>query len=344
MTSHLRMGIILLAAVTCGCAKQSQPDQQTSAARVNGTVISRAEVERYFGFRAKESGQTPTGEAEKLAKMEILHDLIEREIMSQKAGELKLLPNDADVEKKIQELRGAVTPEQFKKDLEQRGITDQDMRTEVRRTLTVEKLVQDQINSKVQVAEAEINSFYEQNRESFNIKEPQLRIAQIVVTSNASGQIANTRNDKALNDNQAVAKIQSLYTRIQAGEDFQQLAREYSEDPQSAPTGGDLGYRPVSSLEGLGAPLVQTLTKMKPGDVTPVIRTPDGYWVLKLIGTRDPGLRTLRDQDVQESIREELRSRKQRLLTAAFSEQLRNQSRVENYLAEEVIAGFQKSK
>jgi peptidyl-prolyl cis-trans isomerase SurA len=342
MTKKILVGLVLLAAGSLGCAKPSQ--NRLAAARVNGKDILRTDVDKYFNFRMQESSQKSGGDAEKLAKMEVLHDLIEREIMTQKAEQLKLGPKDSEVDAQIQELRGAATPEQFKKDLERRGFSEQDMRNEVRRTLTVKKLVEDQVNSKVQVSEAEVSRFYEDNRETFNVKEQQYRLGQIVVTANPNVAVTNLRNDKALNKDQAAAKIQRLASQAQGGGNFQQLASEYSEDPQSARTGGDLGYQPVSSLERLGPALKQAILKMNVGEITPVIQTEDSYWILKLLGKREPGQRSLQDPEVAEGIRAELRNRKQQLLTAAFSEQLQNASRVENYLAQETLAEFQKSK
>ena len=343
MTKKIFVGVILLASASFGCAKPAVQNRQ-AAARVNGKDILRTELDRYYSVRTQESGQKPTGDAAMLAKMEILRDLIEREIMAQKAEKMKLLPKDSEVDAQIQELRGSSTPEEFQKDLDRRGFNEKDMRNEVRRTLTVQRLVEDQVNSKIKVTDAEVGAFYQDNRETFNIKEPQYHIGQIVVTSNPSVPVANEKNDKALNSEQAAAKIQGLAKQLQAGEDFQKLAREYSEDPQTTRAGGDLGYQPVSSLERLGPPLVQALMKMKVGDVTPVITTPDAYWILKLMGKREPGQRSLQDPEVAESIRTELRNRKQQLLTEAFSEQLHNESKVENFLAEEVLAGNQKGK
>ena len=342
MTKNIYRGFILLAAVSLGCSKP--PQTQQIAARVNGRNILRTDVERYFNIRSQDLPQKPAGDAVALLKMEILHELIEREIMAQRAEQLKLQAKDSEVDAQIQDLRGSATPEEFRKDLERRGFGEQAMRNEVRRTLSVQQLVKDQVTSKVQISDAEVSRFFEENKEKFNIKEVQYHIGQILVTGNPSVPVANLKNDKALNNDQALSKVNRLAGQLQAGENLQQLARDYSEAPQTARTGGDLGYQPVSSLERLGPSLGQALLKMKVGEVTPVIKTPEAFWILKLLGKREPGQQTLQDPEVAESIRGELQNRRQQLLTAAFSEQLNNQSRVENFLAQEILAGFQKPK
>lgn len=345
MSKTIMGGVLLFAAAALfGCNKAAPRQNVPVAARVNGKDILRSDVDKYFSFKTQEAAQRPSGDAATLAKMEIVRDLIEREIMAQKAEKLKLPVKDSEVDAQLQELRGPATPEEFRKDLEQRGFNEQDMRNEVRRNLIVQRLVQDQIGSRIQVSDAEVSHFYEENRESFNIRETQYHLGQIVVTPNPSVPVNNARNDKALNQDQAVSKMQRITALLKAGQDFQQIAREYSEDPQTAREGGDLGFQPESSLERLGPQLKQTILKMNVGDTTPVAQTPEGFWILKLLGKRQPGQKTLQDAEVNASIRSELRNRKQQLLTSAFSEQLHNEAHIENFMAQEIIAGFQKGK
>lgn len=338
--------IMLAAAASVACNKAARTSSSNSkvAARVNGKEILRSEVDKYYEFKTQEAGQKPAGDAAELAKLEIVRDLIEREIMAQKASQLKLDVKDADIDKQFQELRGPATPEEFRKDLERRGFSEPDMKTEIRRTLTVQKLVENQIGSKIQVTDAEVSRFYEENRESFNVREPQYHLGQIVVTPNPSVPVTNARNDKALNQEQAVIKVQRIAGMLKQGQDFQQVARELSEDPQTARQGGDLGYEAESQLDRLGPQLKQAILKMNIGDTTPVMQTPDGFWILKLLGKREPGQKTLQDAEVNASIRSELRNRKQQLLSTAYAEQLHNESHVENLLALEIVGSFQKSK
>ncbi len=344
MKNFVVVGSILLASVSVGCSKKAQqaPHDASVAARVNGKNILRSDVEKYYNFKTREAPQKPSGEAAAMAKIEVVRELIEREIMAQKAAQLKLQVKDADIDAQMKQLQGDSTPDAFHKDLERRGFSEQDMRNEIRQSLTMEKLVNDQIASKIQVTDAEVSRFYDENKATFNIPELQYHIAQIVVTSDPSTPVANSRNDKALNAEQAATKMQRLLGLLRSGEDFQQVAQQFSEDPQTARDGGSLGFLTASTLDRMGPQMKQTILKMKAGEMTPVLQLQGAYLILKLLGKREPGQKTLKDPEVNEGIRAEIKGRKQQLLSSAFSEEMRNEASVENYLAQEILAGFKK--
>ncbi|MBI4480174.1 MAG: SurA N-terminal domain-containing protein [Acidobacteria bacterium] len=349
MLNRIWIGLVLLAVVAAGCNRGGSGGGASSgatgaAARVNGKEISRAEVDNYFKVRTADLTEKPTGDAANIAKLEILRQLIETEIMSQKADELKLKPTDAEIDAQLKTLRGEATEEVFKKTLADRGISEVDLRREISQNLMLERVVENQVGSKIQVTDDEITKFYQENKPAFNVTELLYRIGVIAVTGDPSAPVNNVQNDKALNEEQAIRKIQMLETRARAGEDFQLLARDYSEDPQTAQLGGDLGYQPVAILERFGPSFKDTVLKMKVGDMTPVIRADNSYWLFKLLGQRQPGQYDLTNPEVKQGIRAELQGRKQQLLTAAFSEKLHNDARVENLLANEILASFQTKK
>jgi peptidyl-prolyl cis-trans isomerase SurA len=348
MRIHGWIGLVVLLAFSVGCSRSGAGAGGSSstgvAARVNGKEIPVSMVDSYFKVRTADMEEKPTGDAANSLKLEILRQLIETEIMSQKAAELKLTPSDTDIDSEIKNLKGGATDEVFQKTLADRGITEADLRREISQSLMMEKVVENQVGSKIHVTDEEIAKFYDENKAAFNVKETVYRIAVMAVNSDPSGSVNNLQNDKALNEEQAIRKIQMLESRARAGEDFQVLARDYSEDPQTAQLGGDLGYQPASILERFGQGFKDTVMKMKVGDMTPVIRVENSYWLFKLLGKREPGQYDLTDPEVKQGIRSELQSRKQQLLTAAFSEKLHNDARVENLLANQILASFQTGK
>jgi peptidyl-prolyl cis-trans isomerase SurA len=346
MRNKLVIGVLLLAAAGLGCNRGGAGGGGAAgvAARVNGKEISVAQVDSYFKVRTADLPEKPTGDAADIAKLEILRQLIETEIMSQKAEELKLKPTDTEIDAQLKNLKGSTSDDVFKKTLTDRGISEIDLRREISQNLMMEKVVENQVGSRVQVTDADIQKFYDANKPSFNVTETLYRIGVIAVTSDPNAQVNNLQNDKALNEEQAIRKIQMIESRARAGEDFQNLARDYSEDPQSAQLGGDLGYQPDAILARFGGSFKDTVLKMKVGDMTPVIRVDNSYWLFKLLGRREPGQYDLTNAEVKESIRSELKSRKQQLLTAAFSEKLHNDARVENLLANQVLTAAQVGK
>jgi peptidyl-prolyl cis-trans isomerase SurA len=112
---------------------------------------------------------------------------------------------------------------------------------------------------------------------------------------------------------------------------------DYSED-SSASTGGDIGFVGESSLNQSDPALKKAVLSMKPGQVSTPIQTKDGsYNILKLIAKEPAGDRQLSDPQVQQAIRDALRSRKEQLLRSAYLIEARDDAHVTNYLAQQIL-------
>jgi len=131
--------------------------------------------------------------------------------------------------------------------------------------------------------------------------------------------------------------------RLNSGADFGQLAMDYSEDMNTAATGGDLGFVPESALNSaqVDPALKRTVLGLKAGQVSQPIeaRDQDGmsYHILKLISRESPGQRGISEPQIQQTIRDTLRSRKEQLLRSAYLAVARDEARVINYLAQQVL-------
>jgi peptidyl-prolyl cis-trans isomerase SurA len=194
-----------------------------------------------------------------------------------------------------------------------------------------------EVTSKVAPTDQDVTNFYNENRPQFNVTETQYRIAQIVVTAHKDPQVRNRKNDDATTDIEARRKCAALSQQLHNGADFANVAMDYSEDPVSAASGGDLGFVPESSLNQSDPVLKKTVLSLKAGDVSDVIQLRDGYRILKLIAKEMPGQREISDPQVQQSIRDTLRTRKEQLLRSAYIASARDQAKVTNYLARQVI-------
>jgi peptidyl-prolyl cis-trans isomerase SurA len=194
-----------------------------------------------------------------------------------------------------------------------------------------------EVVAKIAITDQDVAEFYSTNKAQFNVAEPQYRIAQIVVTPRKEQQIRNRKNDDATNEAEAQRKVKMLMDRLNSGADFAQLAMDYSEDMNSAATGGDLGYLPESALNQSDPALKKMVVGLKPGQVSPPIQLKEGYRILKLITRESPGLRGISDPQVQQTIRDTLRNRKEQLLKAAYLAIARDEARTTNYLAQQVI-------
>jgi len=344
LTVAAALALIFIAA---GCSKAPPANV---AAMVNNRAITYAELEKTYQSQQQSaqgqqqppvSTENPNDDQVMSQKLEILRGLIDNEIMMQRAEKLGLMAVDADIEAKINELKAPYTKEEFQRQLTQKKMTLDDLKTQIRRGLTVEKLFNKEITSHITVTDADIANAYNSNKGSFNLAEPQVNMAQILVTPGASPvadpAVRNLRNDKAQNEEQATKKIQAISARLKAGEDFSMLAQNYSEDPASAANGGDLGFVPESALEKANPELRKMVMSLGAGGISPIIHTQEGYRILKVISKEAAGQRDLSDPRVQQTIREALRNRKDQLLRAAYYEVQRNSAKIENYLAKSIF-------
>jgi peptidyl-prolyl cis-trans isomerase SurA len=327
-------GVLIVIGLLAGCSRSAPANV---AATVNGRAITYAELDKQFESQFGGAGERSSGDQALIQKLEVLRTLVDNEIMLQRAEKLGLMAVDADVEAKFNELKAPYTQEEFQKQLDQRKMSVDDLRAQLRRDLSVQKLFNKEITSQISISDKDITDFYATNKASFNLAEPQIHMAQILVTPTPDPNVRNLKNDKAQDEEQARKKIQSMVARLRQGEDFAMLAQNYSEDPNSSQNGGDLGFVPESALEKANADLRRTLMALRPGESTLAMRTPEGYRILKLI-TREPaGQRELSDPKVQQTIRETLINRKDQLLKAAYYEMARNDSKVVNYFVNGIV-------
>lgn len=316
-----------------GCNKPVSPDV---AATVNGRPITYSQLDhamaaQFSNAPLKSSSDQTTG-----VRLEALRTLIDNEIFLQRAEKEGLLASDADVDAKFNELKAPYTQEEFQKLLEQRKMSVADLKAQIRRELSVQKLFNKEIGSHITITDKEVADFYNSNKSSFNLPENKVRLAQILVTPAPESTVNNLKNDKAQSDLQAQNKIKMLELRIRQGEDFSNLAQNYSED-QFAANGGDIGFVPESALGQANPELRKFILEMTPGQVSPVIHTPEGYRIIKLIAKEPAGQRELSDPRVQEEIRQGLFQGKEQVLRAAFYEVARSEAKVVNYYAESVM-------
>jgi len=334
---------LLLCAGSAGCNRAPNPDV---VAKVNGHPIQRAELDRYYKSTMGQQQQprATTPEQESIARLDILRQLIDDEMLQQKAAKLNLVATDEEVDARLSEVKAPYTQEEFDQQLKAKGMTLDDLRRQIRRTLTTDRLMNKEISSKINITDADITNYYNQNKTEFNLPEPEYHLAQIVVTTTPAQQPGNLQNNKASNEAEARKKIDQLHNRLESGEDFGTLAANFSEQPSTASNGGDMGFIPESQLRQ-DPTIFMAIAKLKAGQITDVLPsyTTDGskriagYAIYKLITTEAAGQRELNDPRVQQAIRQQLREGRAQLLKNAYYEILRDQARVENYFAEDLF-------
>jgi peptidyl-prolyl cis-trans isomerase SurA len=323
-----------------GCRQKSQPSPDVWAV-VNGQEIKREDVDKYYRTRVNPEGQEPSQEEALSLKLNVLDELINNEILLERAKKLNLEASDGEVEDKFTELKSPYTEDEFQRQLKDRGVTVDDLKRDLRRQQSIQKLLNREVVAKITITDQDVTDAYNANKAQFNVAEPRYRISEIVVTPRKEPQIRNLKNDDATNQVEAERKVKMLGDKLNSGADFAQLAMDYSEDMNSSAMGGDLGYVPESALNQSDPTLKRIVMGMKPGQVSPPlpIQSKEGprIVILKLISRESPGQRNISDPQVQQTIRDTLRNHKEQLLRAAYLTIARDDARVTNYLAQQVI-------
>src|SRR5437016_3433673 len=255
--------------ISIGCA--SKQGSEEVAATVGGRKIYRADIEKYYQNQTSGSDQQPVGEQATSLRLSILRELIDNEILMRRAEKLGLLATDEEVESKLNEIRSPYSKEQFDTRLKEKKITVDDFKRDLRRSLTVEKVRNKEITSKINVSDQDVTNYYTAHKAEFNLIEPQYHLARILVTSTPNPQVHNLKNDKAQTEADARKKIQMIMNHLDSGDDFATLAMNYSEDAETSGNGGDLGFAPESSLHNTDAGTREAVSRLKPGQYSAII-------------------------------------------------------------------------
>jgi peptidyl-prolyl cis-trans isomerase SurA len=347
----LALGAALALLFLIGCQpKQGGGDVMAS---VDGRKILRSDVEKYYLNQTSSSDQPqpPIGEQATSLRLSILRELIDNEILMHRAEKLGLLATDEEIDRKMNEIKSPYTQEQFDQKLKDKKITLDDFRRDLRRSLTVEKVLNKEVTSKINITDQDVADYYNAHKGEFNLIEAQYHLGQIYVSPMPNPQVHNLKNDKAQNEADARKKIQMLSNRLDSGDDFATLAMNYSEDSETSGNGGDLGFTPESSLQRTDPSTRDIVLKLKPGQYGPVITVQDpvskrivGFRIVKLLAREPAGQRELADPRVQQAIRSQLRDRREQLLKAAYYEVLRDNAKVANYFADDILKNTGPSK
>jgi peptidyl-prolyl cis-trans isomerase SurA len=333
-------GLALLAvSLACGTTPATPPAAAVSAdtwAVVDGRIISRDDVDKAYRRTRDAAAQAVSEDETLVAKLTLLNDMIVQDILIAKAAALKLEVTPAELDTAYANAKKNISDEVFQQELNRRSLSPADMRDGLRRELLTQKVITQEVGSKIVVSEQEVNDFFAANRAQFNVQEESYHIAQIAVTPVREPQVANGTGDDATTPQEAQAKVQMLMERLKAGASFSELAAGYSEDPQSAPRGGDLGFIPVSRLRQAPPQLRDAVLNKEPGAVN--VATAGGAYTLVLVVAHEQaGQRDLSTPNVRQGITDTIKGRKEQVLRTAYLTTIRNNATVVNHMAKRLV-------
>lgn len=330
-----------LVPVIAGCKGSPSADV---VATVNGKEISRSDLDRLYKASLGDSTQKPSAVEEKMQRLNVLQKMINDEILQQRAAKLNLTATDEDVNAKLTEIKAPYTEDQFYNLLKQQNLTLDEFKKNLRRQLTTQKLLNKEIESRINITDAEIAGYYAANKSEWDFVEPQYRLSQIVVSVGAVPQ-GEGQPPHITSEADARKKIDAAHNHLESGEDFASVAANFSEDPNTAPSGGDMGFEPESSLHS-HPEAYDAIMKLKPDQFTDVIPIYDNaspahklsyFAIFKLSGREPAGQRELSDPRVHQAIHGLLHDQQKQLLQNAYLEMLQDDAKVRNYFAEGIL-------
>jgi len=322
----------------CRSTPSAPPARVTSAdtwATVNGFDITREQVEKEFR-RLRNTSETLSDEELALARLSLLEDLIVERILLTKAEGLKIVVPETELDNAYAEARKNLTEDAFQQELARRSLTAAEMREGLRREMLARKVLEQEVTAKISISDQDVGAFFNANRAQFNLPEEAYHLAQIVITPQREPQIANRTGDDAATPEAAAAKVSMLMERLKGGAPFADLARDYSEDPQTAPRGGDLGLVPLSAIQKAPPLLREAATKTTIGSAR-VVSEGGAHTIVFVVAREPAGQRDLSSPGVRDRITNALKASREQLMRSAYLAAARSDADVTNYLARRVV-------
>ncbi|HUV77042.1 MAG TPA: peptidylprolyl isomerase [Desulfobacterales bacterium] len=204
-------------------------------------------------------------------KNRVLETLVNRELLYQESQNKGVKVEDAEVNQQVDILKKRFPNEdEFKAALLEMKISEAELKSQIRKGIAIQQFVDKDLVQDVKVSQKEVEDFYKNNPDMFNQSE-QVKASHILIK-------VDTKADKSAKD-QANKKIKEIQKKLEDGEDFVALAKEYSEGPSNV-NGGDLGYFERGRMV---KPFEDVAFKLKPGEVSDMVETPFGYHLIKVV-------------------------------------------------------------
>jgi peptidyl-prolyl cis-trans isomerase SurA len=303
--------------------------------KVNGDIITKTELEQkqVAVLRQRLNGQV-NPEAlksdEQLKQMlaqitpDLLVNAVDELLLLQRGRELGLRLGDDQFKQVVANIRkeqGLQDEAKFQAALKQENMTMEDLRNQLERQMLIERVQQQEVGTKLTITEAEARQYYALHPQEFT--DPASITLREILVEVPSDTRQGQPTVSVAKDDEAVKKINDLRARALKGEDFAKIATEAS-DSSSKANGGLIG---PFVREDMSPQLQQLVDKMKPGDVTPVVRTQRGYQIFKLETLKTAALQPF--DNVRDLISDKVAQERTRVEMRKFLARLRAQAIIE---------------
>lgn len=285
-------------------------------AKVNGEPVERWELENAIErAEARAQAQMPAEKRDEILRG-MLDQLVAFHILDQAARAQKIGVSDADVDAQVAAIRqGFPTEEAFMQGIAEQGLTLDLLKKQARTSIEVQKLIEVEVNAKVTVVDSDVLAFYQQNPDHFKEGET-VHASHILITV--------PQNADAAQKAQARAKAEQTLKQAKSGADFAKLAKEQSQDPGTAPNGGDLGFFPKGQMTPT---FEEAAFKLKDGAISDLVESPFGFHVIKVLGRRPP--RTVPIEEAAPQIKDFLTQGQRQTRLQQFIEQSKAKTKID---------------
>jgi peptidyl-prolyl cis-trans isomerase C len=256
-------------------------ESSTKVAIVNGTPIVQADLDRGMEgvIQRRARSGAPMDEAQlKTIRMDVLNNLINRELLNQESKKQKIAVTDDQVNDKLSKIKQRFKgDDEFKEMLAKMKMTEAQIKTQLKEDLAIQSLIDKQVVDKITVTEQDAQAYYDTHPEAFKQPE-QIKASHILVK-------VDPKDDPAKKD-EARKKIDTVQEKLKSGSDFATLAKEESDCP-SKEKGGDLGYFGKGQMV---KPFEDAALALAPGETSGVVETQFGYHIIKLTDKKPEGI------------------------------------------------------
>jgi parvulin-like peptidyl-prolyl isomerase len=335
----LTVAVAIVAAFGAACSQSSTTPESTVAATVNGRKIMLAEVERIIHQQAQGKESLMSSHDLAQARLTVLDQLIQREVLFQRAEQEKLLPTEDEITNAInkQKQDSGMTDEEFARYLKQQNTTMEALRDDAKKNLAIGKL-EDKYAGKITISDREVEDFYTANKPSF-VNQRGARLAVIII--DPADNSGSGLTDDAKGDAAAKTKADAVYQTLKGGSDFATVARAKSEDAQSLLKGGDIGFISEDGMRQSGFPkeLIDAFMGSLPvGGITEPKLLSNKWYIFKLQEKRlQTENLTLESQGVRQQITVELTDQRKQILDGALLRVATAEAKIVNNLAGDIL-------
>jgi peptidyl-prolyl cis-trans isomerase SurA len=289
-------------------------------ARINNQIVTRTEYQRSREQLKQEAQQQDPANADKIVAerdKDVLRDLIDQQLLLEKGKDLGITA-DTEVIKRLDEMRKDMkldSMEELEKAAVSQGISFEDFKQNLKNQIITQQVISKEVGSRMNVTREELQQFYDEHKSQLEQPE-QIRLNELLVSTE--------KKDPSIDEAQqlaaAQAKAEGLLEQIRKGASFDELAKKNSDGPTAA-QGGDLGYFKRATL---AKELEDKTFAMKPGEVSDVIRTKQGFVLLKVAEHQQAGVPPL--SEIEPKVQDAIYMHKLQPALRAYLQKLREDS------------------